>query len=709
MIKKKIHNLISCLLLFLAIGIKTTQPIYATTHTDAIIQTEVDNYQSFKQSLLDVSITDITLTKNISLENTLPLTIANRSLTIHGAGYTLIESNAWLEVPENMTLTLANLKLIGQTDYGVFAQTKPTRLGATIIYQDCEYQGPQMVYNPNGKTIFKGDNKAILQDDMQEIGEVSQLEFEKNSSFDVRTAVSNTTRQYSAFWFRGAETNCHITIAENASITIDYPQAFALFYQYNDKELKLEKNATLIAATQNILYGSYGFRKLELAQHAQFKFSASGTTGTLTLFGDSILHDMATLDIMVGGDKAPITMQDNANFEIGKQAVLKLGRTTGTGIFNADNKDYNINIPNRAKIASQQGQHRLIWHDVVADISYHSGVTHVTSDTITIAGYLDLKQSSQLEITAPNMNDIKEQTQYLTYEKGVSKTKMAFHQDVLACIADTHTILTSNYDETWIQTIGQYQSIVQVENQSTTETYFIVVEITVVDTIPPVISVNDQVEQYGMTYFMPVVKTESAFLQDIVAVTDDGSPITSNFNDVAAQSTAGEYRVTLYATDASGNQAIPKDVLVFIESTDEVTNYLIQATDFSLHATTLQTAIAENRLNELLLESSQARLIDTNSNTVSYQNLQTTVTEDITFSASNEHYYNISKTTNAGLKELEKQTTNNNTVDEVIYKIPITKQLKDHFKTARPLSKLLVLCTLLIVIVAYFVFRKEKR
>lgn len=58
--------------------------------------------------------------------------------------------------------------------------------------------------------------------------------------------------------------------------------------------------------------------------------------------------------------------------------------------------------------------------------------------------------------------------------------------------------------------------------------------------------------------------SEAQFLQDIDAKTDDGTPVTSDFNSVVDFNTPGDYTVTLNAENAAGLKADPTQVIVTI-------------------------------------------------------------------------------------------------------------------------------------------------
>ncbi|EFR97913.1 internalin-I, partial [Listeria ivanovii FSL F6-596] len=61
-------------------------------------------------------------------------------------------------------------------------------------------------------------------------------------------------------------------------------------------------------------------------------------------------------------------------------------------------------------------------------------------------------------------------------------------------------------------------------------------------------------------------KTPEQFLKDISATTNDGSPVTSDFDSVVNLNKAGTYEVTLRAVSSDGVEADPVKVVVTVEN-----------------------------------------------------------------------------------------------------------------------------------------------
>ncbi|EAD3475385.1 LPXTG cell wall anchor domain-containing protein [Listeria monocytogenes] len=87
----------------------------------------------------------------------------------------------------------------------------------------------------------------------------------------------------------------------------------------------------------------------------------------------------------------------------------------------------------------------------------------------------------------------------------------------------------------------------------------------------------------AINYTEKATVTEEQFLTDIHAETEDGTPVTSDFNSVLDFSKPGVYTVTLNATNADGLQATPKQVAVTILekpviTADKSINYKVDST-----------------------------------------------------------------------------------------------------------------------------------
>ncbi|MBC2249308.1 LapB repeat-containing protein [Listeria sp. FSL L7-0123] len=76
----------------------------------------------------------------------------------------------------------------------------------------------------------------------------------------------------------------------------------------------------------------------------------------------------------------------------------------------------------------------------------------------------------------------------------------------------------------------------------------------------PIISTDNEIH-----YSQRIEKTETEFLSDIQAQTNDGTPVTSNFESIVNLKTVGTYVVTISAVNVDGVKAISKEVTVYVD------------------------------------------------------------------------------------------------------------------------------------------------
>ncbi|TLG73776.1 LapB repeat-containing protein [Culicoidibacter larvae] len=190
-----------------------------------------------------------------------------------------------------------------------------------------------------------------------------------------------------------------------------------------------------------------------------------------------------------------------------------------------------------------------------------SGVYTVTLNATDLAG----NTADPVIVTVTVEDTIKPiitATTPYTYERGVVRTEAEFLVDISAEINEPGTI-TSDFDTIVdLDVSGTYTVTLNATDLAGNQADPFTVEVIVEDTIAPVIN-NDP----SFTYERGVTRTETEFLSDINASTDDGSPITSDFATAVNLNTVGEYTVILNAKDLAGNEATPVSVIVYVVDT----------------------------------------------------------------------------------------------------------------------------------------------
>ncbi|EAG9433076.1 LPXTG cell wall anchor domain-containing protein [Listeria monocytogenes] len=110
----------------------------------------------------------------------------------------------------------------------------------------------------------------------------------------------------------------------------------------------------------------------------------------------------------------------------------------------------------------------------------------------------------------------------------------------------------------------------------------------------------------AINYTEKTTVTEEQFLTDIHAKTEDGTPVTSDFDSVVDFSKPGVYTVTLNATNADGLQATPKKVTVTILEKPIIT------ADKSINYKVNSTKTAEEFLTDISAKTSDGSEVTSN-------------------------------------------------------------------------------------------------
>lgn len=163
------------------------------------------------------------------------------------------------------------------------------------------------------------------------------------------------------------------------------------------------------------------------------------------------------------------------------------------------------------------------------------------------------------DITAPVITA----DEVIVYEKGITKSGADFLTDVHATTNDG-SVITSNFvSAVDLDTPGDYNVTLTSTDIDGNTSDPVEVTVTVRDTTPPVINAKATI-----TYEKGTTKTNSDFLTDIDAITNDGSAVTSNFNPNSLEQ-VGTYQITLSSVDEYGNYALPVKVTVIVQDTQK--------------------------------------------------------------------------------------------------------------------------------------------
>ncbi|MBF2641776.1 LapB repeat-containing protein [Listeria seeligeri] len=147
----------------------------------------------------------------------------------------------------------------------------------------------------------------------------------------------------------------------------------------------------------------------------------------------------------------------------------------------------------------------------------------------------------------------------ISYPKNSTVGSQQFYTDVDASTDDGSSI-TSDFDTVVdFTTAGDYTVTLNSVNSDGVVASPVTVTVTVEKAPAPIITADNEI-----TYMKNSTISSTQFLTDISATTNDGSPITSDFDTVVDFTTAGDYTVTLQSLNSDGVAANPLSVIVHI-------------------------------------------------------------------------------------------------------------------------------------------------
>lgn len=145
----------------------------------------------------------------------------------------------------------------------------------------------------------------------------------------------------------------------------------------------------------------------------------------------------------------------------------------------------------------------------------------------------------------------------ITYIATDSKSEAEFLTDIHATTDDGSKITTDFTEKVDMNKPGEYDVTLQAEDGKGLKATPVQVKVTII--AKTVITADQKI-----TYEMNATKSAVDFFKDIQAKTNDGTEVTSNFQEVVNFSKSGEYVVTLNAKNDK-QEAKPMKVTVIIE------------------------------------------------------------------------------------------------------------------------------------------------
>ncbi|MEG0569092.1 MAG: hypothetical protein RR543_01770 [Erysipelotrichales bacterium] len=213
--------------------------------------------------------------------------IDKMNLTINGSDPTTNKSYKYFDYPSasisdtmriqnsamsTSKITLKNMDIAGDNYYGsIYVSTA----GATVVYDNINYVGPQIIYNKNGKSIIKDSTINIprsgFKSPTHEVGEAFDLVFQGQNKITHDTPISYPS-------FRFSSNGGSIVFDKDASLTLNSNANFTLGSYVNFNFIMNENSTFDITNSQtsgNFIYGSNG--NFEMKSNSTFKMSGSGS------------------------------------------------------------------------------------------------------------------------------------------------------------------------------------------------------------------------------------------------------------------------------------------------------------------------------------------------------------------------------------------------------------------------------------------------
>ncbi|MBC1583337.1 LapB repeat-containing protein [Listeria seeligeri] len=172
----------------------------------------------------------------------------------------------------------------------------------------------------------------------------------------------------------------------------------------------------------------------------------------------------------------------------------------------------------------------------------------VAADPVTVT--VTVEKAPAPIITADNA---------ISYPKNSTIDNQQFLTDINAT-TDDGSVITSDFDTVVdFTTAGNYTVTLNAVNTDGVAADPVTVTVTVEKAPAPIITADNEI-----TYMKNSTISSAQFLTDISATTNDGSPITSDFDTVVDFTTAGDYTVTLQSLNSDGVAANPVSVTVHV-------------------------------------------------------------------------------------------------------------------------------------------------
>lgn len=372
---------------------------------------------------------NITLTAGIKIAST------KRNITIDGTyqnvRYTyedmknLSATNTIYVSSSNTTkVTVQNMDITGYNYYGVIYVPESNTYANTVIeYSNVTYEGPQMIFHPNGLTRIVSSNITIKDATTttgNEVAECNKIEIGGT------TTINHLSKSNSSFWFRN--TNPSFTILENATVNFT-SESRELIYGTNALTFTINNNAYFSCTTKNGLgYGNFGTETTIINQNATFilkQTAKNGNYATWYQYGALIMEEASTLKIInnfdsIGSSNHNIFFSSaNASFNLYNPKEVILYNTAANCITTSDAINYNFEFSRLNLFTNTIFLTDSITKDTLPTYSWYkengiaiinglftSSLTTITNDNFTTSDLANLPALSNFNLSGKKIISI---------------------------------------------------------------------------------------------------------------------------------------------------------------------------------------------------------------------------------------------------------------------------------------------------------------
>ncbi|MBF2375491.1 LapB repeat-containing protein [Listeria seeligeri] len=197
---------------------------------------------------------------------------------------------------------------------------------------------------------------------------------------------------------------------------------------------------------------------------------------------------------------------------------------------------------------------------VYDDIKNLSSVSYNFSEPVNYSGVVGTFSGTVTQPIKVSLAPVITAEDSITYPKFSTVTEAEFLTDIQASTSDDSSITSDFGTVVDFSTPGDYTVTLNSENEDGVPANPVTVTVTVEKAPAPIITADSEI-----TYMKHSTITSAEFLTGIHATTNDGSPITSDFETVVDFETAGDYTVTLQSVNSDGIAATPVTVTVHVE------------------------------------------------------------------------------------------------------------------------------------------------